>query len=52
MISKYVYKNKKTGRIFYSDEKLKNPKDMVLVREIKDGMLRAKDKNIIQKNGR
>lgn len=45
-MKKYTYKNKKTGQIIQSDERL-NEKDFFLVKEIRNGMI--KSNNVIQK---
>jgi len=46
---KYIYKSKTNGIKFYFNEK-KNDEDLELVVEVRDGMMRNKDKNIINKN--
>jgi hypothetical protein len=43
-MKKYTYKNKKTGKKIHSDIPLKD-KDLVLVAQIKDGMMRSKEIN-------
>jgi hypothetical protein len=48
---KYIYISKKNGMKFYFNEK-QNDEDLELVREVRDGMMRSEDKNIINKNER
>ena len=45
---KYIYKNKKTGKIERTNEKL-CPCDYILVREFRDTMIKSKDTNVIKK---
>lgn len=46
-MTKYIYKSKKTGKKVYSDTPLKD-KDLILVRQIKDGMMKSSE--IIKKH--
>ena len=46
---KYIYISKKNGMKFYFNEK-QTDEDLELVKEVRDGMMRSEDKNIIQKN--
>ena len=48
---KYIYISKKNGMKFYFNEK-QTDEDLELVIEVKDGMMRSEDKNIINKNER
>jgi hypothetical protein len=48
---KYIYISKKNGMKFYFNEK-QNDEDLELVKEVRDGMMRSEDKNIINKNER
>lgn len=43
-MKKYTYKNIKTGKKVYSEKPLKDP-DLVLVTQMRDGMMRAKEIN-------
>lgn len=46
-MKKYIYRNKKTGKKIYSDEIIKDNKDLVLVSAVKD--MQMKSSNIVQK---
>jgi len=47
-MQKYTYKNKITGAKIYTNCKITGG-DWELVSEIKDGMMKSEDKNVIQK---
>jgi hypothetical protein len=48
---KYIYISKKNGMKFYFNDK-QTDEDLELVMEVRDGMMRSEDKNVINKNER